>query len=80
MASDFEVAALFVAKARDYLLVEYWTKLRCAVDALPAEALWRRPHAQSNSAGNLLLHLEGNIRQWIVDGIQRAPSGRNSSA
>ena len=34
----------------------------------------------SNSIGNLLLHLSGNIRQWIVSGVGGAPDARQRSA
>jgi uncharacterized damage-inducible protein DinB len=71
-----DVASLFLERARYYLLAEYRTKLRSAVGALPAGALWWRPNDESNSAGNLLLHLEGNVRQWLVDGVQDRPSRR----
>jgi uncharacterized damage-inducible protein DinB len=33
---------------------------------LTDEQLWWRPNEQSNSIGNLLLHLNGNMRQWIL--------------
>src|SRR5204863_4458273 len=56
---------------------EYRTKLRLAVEALPPDRLWWRPNEQSNSVGNLLLHLAGNIRQWIVSGVGGAPSARD---
>ena len=36
---------------------------------MPADRLWWRPNEQSNSVGNLLLHLSGNVRQWIVSGV-----------
>jgi uncharacterized damage-inducible protein DinB len=38
--------------------------------------VWWRPHASSNSVGNLLLHLSGNVRQWIVSGLGGAPDLR----
>lgn len=38
--------------------------------------LWWRPNASSNSAGNLVLHLCGNARQWIVSGLGGAPDVR----
>ncbi len=38
--------------------------------------VWWRPNAASNSAGNLLLHLEGNVRQWIISGLGGAPDHR----
>src|SRR5207244_1797611 len=63
--------------SRYFLGTEYPTKLRNAVDALPADALWWRPNDQSNSVGNLLLHLTGNVRQWIVSGVGGAPESRD---
>jgi uncharacterized damage-inducible protein DinB len=62
-------AAEFIAKSRYLLTDEYRTKLRKTLDALPADALWWRANEQSNSVGNLLLHLAGNVRQWIVSGV-----------
>jgi uncharacterized damage-inducible protein DinB len=60
---------LFVECAREYLASEYPAKLRVTVNALPADKLWWRPNEDSNSVGNLLLHLNGNLRQWIVAGV-----------
>jgi uncharacterized damage-inducible protein DinB len=72
-----DLATIFLARSRHYLRTEYPTKLRAAVESLPANALWWRANDQSNSAGNLLLHLTGNVRQWIVSGIGGAPSTRD---
>jgi len=72
-----DLASAFIARARDYLGVEYRTKLRLAVEAMPADALWWRPNEQSNSVGNLLMHLAGNIRQWIVGGVDGAANTRD---
>ena len=71
------VSTAFLDRSRDYLRTEYPTKLRAAVESLPANALWWRPNDQSNSIGNLLLHLAGNVRQWIVSGVGGAPSTRD---
>jgi uncharacterized damage-inducible protein DinB len=60
---------IFVERARYFLGTEYRTQLRLAVEALPADGLWWRANDQSNSAGNLLLHLNGNVRQWILGSI-----------
>lgn len=35
--------ATFIDRSRYYLTVEYRTKMRAAVEALPADALWWRP-------------------------------------
>jgi uncharacterized damage-inducible protein DinB len=68
---------LFLARSRHYLGVEYRIKIRAAVESMPPEALWWRANDASNSVGNLLMHLAGNIRQWIVGGIGRQPNARD---
>jgi uncharacterized damage-inducible protein DinB len=73
-------AQLFITRSRYFLQNEYRIKLRAAVEALPADALWWRPNAQSNSVGNLLAHLAGNVRQWIVSGVGGAANARDRSA
>lgn len=75
--SAMDLSATFLARSRHYLRTEYPTKLRAAVESLPADALWWRANDQSNSVGNLLMHLAGNIRQWIVSGVGGAPSTRD---
>ncbi len=74
------IAQAFVARSRSLLADEYRIKIRRAVEALPADALWWRPNDQSNSVGNLLIHLEGNVRQWIVSGVGGAPDRRDRPA
>jgi uncharacterized damage-inducible protein DinB len=70
------VATAFIARSRHYLATEYPAKIRRCLDVLPDDALWRRSGADSNSVGNLLLHLSGNVRQWIVAGVGGAPDAR----
>ena len=71
-----DLAAAFVAQSRRYLASEYPTKIQRCLDVLPDDAIWRRDDDTSNSIGNLLLHLSGNIRQWIVSGVGGAPDAR----
>lgn len=47
---------------------------------LPAEDLWWKPNTASNSVGNLLLHLAGNVRQWVVAGVGGREDLRERSA
>lgn len=61
----------FIDKSRYYLATEYPAKLRLAVAPLPHDVIWWRANEESNSIGNLLVHLAGNIRQWIVGGVGR---------
>ncbi|MBK6487900.1 MAG: DUF1572 family protein [Gemmatimonadetes bacterium] len=76
----FDPASRFLERSRYYLGLEYPAKLRSAVLALPSDRLWWRANSASNSAGNLLLHLAGNARQWIVSGIGGAPDARDRDA
>jgi len=75
--SDSNTARVFLERARYFLNVEYRTKIRHAVEAMPADALWLRPNESSNSVGNLLLHLAGNVRQWIVGAVGGAADHRH---
>ena len=70
----------FIDRARSLLTDEYRIKLRRTIESLPAEALWWRPNDHSNSVANLLLHLEGNVRQWIVAGVGGSPDTRNRAS
>ena len=70
----------FLDQSRFYLATEYRAKLRAAVEALPADMLWWRANDQSNSVGNLLMHLAGNVREWIVSGVGGAPNVRNRAS
>jgi uncharacterized damage-inducible protein DinB len=65
-----------IEESRRYLTWEYPTKIRACVERLRDTDLWWRPNEESNSIGNLLLHLAGNVRQWIVSGIGGAPDTR----
>ncbi|MEP6795746.1 MAG: DUF1572 family protein [Saprospiraceae bacterium] len=42
--------------------------LKC-LDQLNESQIWWRPNESSNSIGNLVLHLSGNVRQWIYTGL-----------
>jgi uncharacterized damage-inducible protein DinB len=70
------IEARFLERSRYYLGVEYPTKIRVAVQAMPEDRVWWRPHERANSVGNLLMHLAGNVRQWIVAGVGGAPDAR----
>lgn len=52
---------------------------RCT-DLLTRDQIWQRPNEVSNSIGNLVLHLTGNVRQWIVSGLGEEHFDRNRPA
>ncbi len=64
--TDSELAALFLAFSRNKLFGQYWPRLKACVEPMTVEQVWWRPNEASNSVGNLLLHLNGNVTQWLV--------------
>jgi uncharacterized damage-inducible protein DinB len=64
-----ETGREFIARSRHHLLEDFLPKIERCVTLLSDEQIWWRPNAESNSIGNLLLHLSGNARQWIVCGL-----------
>ena len=49
--------------------------VRC-LEELSREQIWWRANPASNSVGNLVLHLTGNVRQWIISGLGGEPDNR----
>jgi uncharacterized damage-inducible protein DinB len=47
---------------------------------LSEEQVWSRPTEAMNSVGNLLLHLTGNVRQWLVSGLGGTSDDRDRPA
>jgi len=64
-----DVSRAFVQQARRLLKNEYLPKLESCLNILTDEQVWWRANPESNSIGNLCLHLAGNARQWIVSGL-----------
>jgi uncharacterized damage-inducible protein DinB len=67
-----DAAQLARALAREFrrrMLDEYVPRIARCVSLLTPEEVWRRPGPHGNAIGNLLLHLEGNTRQWILCGL-----------
>src|SRR5205814_7151189 len=56
----------FLRFSREELVEKLWPRLRGCVESLTEEQTWWRPNEASNSIGNLILHLNGNVRQWLV--------------
>ena len=52
-----------------YRLEENTPKIEKCLDQLTEDELWHRPNASSNSVGNLILHLCGNITQYVLSSL-----------
>ncbi len=71
-----EVTEAFIAKARSLLKDDYLPKIERCLERLSDEETWWRAGVESNSIGNLLLHLAGNVRQWITSGVGQGADDR----
>jgi uncharacterized damage-inducible protein DinB len=79
-AAALPASLMFLRHARFRLLDDYLIKIAEAIDALDDKQIWRRPNESSNSIGNLLLHLSGNVRQWIISGVGGADDTRDRAS
>src|SRR6266568_8359719 len=73
---DSSIRAEFIAQAHHSLLRHHLPRIERCVNMLSETEIWWRPNPQSNSVGNLVRHLEGNVRQWIISGLGGAPDTR----
>lgn len=67
----------FIALSSTFLREEFLPRIRAAVERLTDDQVWWRPNEASNSIGNLMLHLSGNVTQWIVGGVGGQPVTRD---
>jgi len=71
---------------RDFLkystgkLTQYESRIETCLDKLTYEQIWARDTDKQNAVGNLVLHLCGNLGQWILSGVAGAPDHRDRDA
>ncbi|MCI0706189.1 MAG: DUF1572 domain-containing protein [Ignavibacteriae bacterium] len=70
------VSTEFITIARTKLLKEYLPRIERCVNELSEGDVWWRAYETNNSIGNLILHLSGNVRQWIISGVGGATDNR----
>jgi hypothetical protein len=78
--TDQTASAVFLEFSRHKLLDQYWPRMRSCVESLSDEQVWWRPNQASNSIGNLLLHLNGNVGQWLLASFNHQEDKRNRPA
>ena len=72
-----DLSRAIAAEYRRRMLEEYVPRVARCVSLLSPQQVWHRPGPHSNSVGNLLLHLEGNVRQWVLSGLAGADDHRD---
>ena len=79
MSSEQALAADFLDVSRREIRQRVG-RIESCLAKLESEQIWRRAHEAENSIGNLVLHLCGNVRQWIISGVGGAPDNRQRDA
>ncbi|HEY0161300.1 MAG TPA: DinB family protein [Edaphobacter sp.] len=72
---DYEIGVLFL-KASSEKLGAMTGFLASCLNRLSDEQVWQRRSVHENTVGNLVLHLCGNARQWIMHGVGEATDVR----
>ncbi len=72
-------ATLFVEQHRAELSYRL-AKIEHCFNQLSEEDVWWRPYESHNALGNIIVHLCGNMRQWLINGVQGAPDVRDRPA
>ncbi len=65
------------AIARHSLENHHFPRIESCLALLTEKEIWSRANSKSNSVGNLVLHLNGNLRQWILSGLGGVPFDRD---
>jgi len=58
-------------------LETYTARIVDCLGRLSADQVWMRNSDNANAIGNIVLHLCGNIRQWILSGVGGQPDVRD---
>lgn len=73
------VGTAYIERSRRHLR-SCLERIEHCVGQLDDEQVWWRPHEAMNSVGNILMHLGGNLRQWVVSGVGGVPDTRDRPA
>ncbi len=72
-----DTSQYFLDQARWYFTSYYLPRVERCLEQLTDEDVWQRANEASNSVGNLILHLSGNVQQWIIGGVGNLPYERD---
>lgn len=74
-----DVSVGFVSEAAKTLLGSH-ARIQHCLNQLKDAEIWWRPRPEMNAIGNLILHLCGNVEQWILAPIEDRPARRDRPA
>jgi uncharacterized damage-inducible protein DinB len=69
MSGDSAILAREVKENAVFRMEESLRMVKGSIEMIQDEDLWKRPNKASNSIGNIMVHLLGNITQYILSGL-----------
>jgi hypothetical protein len=75
-SNHHSVGHAYIAAGRRRL-AECVQRIKHCLAQLDEPQVWWRPRETQNSIANIILHLCGNLRQWIISGVGGVPDTRN---
>lgn len=61
-------------------LRQYEQRIEICLRKLTDEQIWWRGAEEQNALGNIVLHLSGNLTEWILQALGNEPPSRNRDA
>ena len=71
------IKQLLIQDVKRRIANESIPRIQKCITLLTDDQIWRKPNKHSNSIGNLILHLEGNVRQWLLSSIFKTNDDRD---
>ncbi len=71
---------LLTAQIHQRLIDEGIDRILICIDKLSDHEIWKTPNENIPSIGNLILHLDGNIRQWLIKEVSNTEFDRDRDA
>jgi len=78
--TDQEALAADIAQAVRHEIGGAFKRIEACVERLSDDQIWARGGEHENAVGNLILHLAGNVRQWIICGLGGSDDRRERPA
>jgi len=67
--SSHQYKQAIISETHKRIIAESIPRIKQCLGELSDDQIWHKANANTNSVGNLVLHLCGNVRQWIMHGL-----------
>jgi uncharacterized damage-inducible protein DinB len=79
MKIEEQIKEELIKDIRVRIFEECFPRIKQCLEELDEKQIWLKPNENSNSIGNLVLHVCGNIRQYVISGIGNQKDVRERS-